>query len=178
MINLKTKLYLFKIEIMIETTKLEDNKTVVFKSPIQGTDVLVRTGNNKKSLSFFQAVLRSCSKKYGSMSTEDKITFLENFQKDITSKVDCKTWEKINGMTSKLSFKEITNDILLNCYLFLEDNPKAKGKSKWSEEELEVVTNTLKKYKTLALKSIRHFLSSKHSIEISEGVLGKMRREL
>jgi DNA mismatch repair protein MutS len=55
---------------------------------------------------------------------------------------------------------------------------KAKGKSKWSEEELEVVTDTLKKYKTLALKSIRHFLSSKHSIEISEGVLGKMRREL
>ena len=129
MINLKTKLYLFKFEIMIETTKLEDNKTVVFKSPIQGTDVLVRTGNNKKSLSFFQAVLRSCSKKYSSMSTEDKIKFLENFQKDITSKVDCKTWEKINGMTSKLSFKEITNDILLNCYLFLEDNPKAKGKS-------------------------------------------------
>jgi transposase len=55
---------------------------------------------------------------------------------------------------------------------------QSKAKSKWSEEELEVITETLKKYKTLALKSIRHFLSSKHSIEISEGVLGKMRREL
>jgi DNA mismatch repair protein MutS len=56
---------------------------------------------------------------------------------------------------------------------------KGKGtKSKWSDEELEIVTATLKKSKTLALKSIRHYLSSKHSIEISETVLSKMRREL
>lgn len=55
---------------------------------------------------------------------------------------------------------------------------KQKTKSKWSEEELELITNTLKKYKTLALKSVRHYLSSKHSIEISEGVLSKIRRDL
>jgi DNA mismatch repair protein MutS len=55
---------------------------------------------------------------------------------------------------------------------------KLKSKSKWTDEELEIVISILKRYKTLALKSIRHFLSSKHSIEISEGVLGKMRREL
>jgi DNA mismatch repair protein MutS len=60
----------------------------------------------------------------------------------------------------------------------IETSVKPKGKSKWTIEELEIVTNILKRYKSLALKSIRHFLSSKHSIEISEGVLGKMRREL
>lgn len=58
------------------------------------------------------------------------------------------------------------------------ETTKLKGKSKWSNEELEIITSILKRYKTLALKSIRHFLSSKHSIEISEGVLSKMRREL
>ena len=57
------------------------------------------------------------------------------------------------------------------------DSPIKKG-GKWTEEELETVKSTLKKYTSLSLKSIRAQLSSKHSIEISETMLGKMRREL
>jgi DNA mismatch repair protein MutS len=57
------------------------------------------------------------------------------------------------------------------------DSPIKKG-VKWTEEELETVKSTLKKYTSLSLKSIRAQLSSKHSIEISETMLGKMRREL
>jgi DNA mismatch repair protein MutS len=57
------------------------------------------------------------------------------------------------------------------------DLPIKKG-GKWTEEELETVKSTLKKYTSLSLKSIRAQLSSKHSIEISETMLGKMRREL
>lgn len=54
---------------------------------------------------------------------------------------------------------------------------KQNKKSKWSDEELETIMDTLKKYSTLSLKSIRANLSSKYGIEISEAVLGKMRRE-
>jgi len=53
--------------------------------------------------------------------------------------------------------------------------PKKKGK--WTEEEWETITSTLKKYSSLSLKSIRAMLSSKHEIEISEAVLGKARKE-
>jgi DNA mismatch repair protein MutS len=53
-----------------------------------------------------------------------------------------------------------------------------KKKSKWTQEEQETIVNTLKKYSTLSLKSLRAQLSSKHEIDISEAVLGKMRKEL
>jgi transposase len=55
---------------------------------------------------------------------------------------------------------------------------KTQKKSKWSDEQLETIVDTLRKYSTLSLKSLRAHLSSKHEIEISEAVLGKMRKEL
>jgi DNA mismatch repair protein MutS len=51
-------------------------------------------------------------------------------------------------------------------------------KSKWSDEEYNTIVNTLKKYSTLSLKSIRANLSSKHDINISETILGRIRKEL
>lgn len=55
---------------------------------------------------------------------------------------------------------------------------KKQKKSKWSEDQLKTIVDTLRKYSTLSLKSLRAHLSSKHEIEISEVVLGKMRKEL
>jgi DNA mismatch repair protein MutS len=54
---------------------------------------------------------------------------------------------------------------------------KAK-KGKWSEDELETITKTLKTYTSLSLKVMKGLLQSKHEIDISEGVLSKMRKEL
>jgi DNA mismatch repair protein MutS len=59
-----------------------------------------------------------------------------------------------------------------------KEEAKSQKKSKWSDEEREIIMDTLRKYSTLSLKSIRYNLSSKHEIEISETVLGKMRKEL
>ena len=50
-------------------------------------------------------------------------------------------------------------------------------KSKWSTEDLKTIMDTLQKYSKMSLKSLRAYLSSKHEIEISEVMLGKMRRE-
>jgi len=55
---------------------------------------------------------------------------------------------------------------------------KSQKKSKWSNEENQTIVDTLRKYSTLSLKSLRAHLSSKHEIEISEAILGKMRKEL
>lgn len=60
----------------------------------------------------------------------------------------------------------------------VDSEKKSSKKSKWSDEERQTIVDTLRKYSTLSLKSIRANLSSKHEIEISEAVLGKMRKEL
>ena len=51
-------------------------------------------------------------------------------------------------------------------------------KGKWSEEEHEIIVNTLRKCSTLSLKTIEAHLSSKHDIRISVSALGKIRKEL
>ena len=51
-------------------------------------------------------------------------------------------------------------------------------KAKWQDEELETIMNTLRTYSSLSLKSIKAHLNSKHDIDISESMLGKMRRDL
>ena len=48
--------------------------------------------------------------------------------------------------------------------------------SKWSEEETKIIMDTLEKYSKLSLKALRAHLSSKHEIDISEGVLSKFRK--
>jgi hypothetical protein len=55
------------------------------------------------------------------------------------------------------------------------EKPVKKGK--WSKEEMETITDTLRMYASLSLKAIRAYLHSKHEIDISEGVLGKLRKE-
>lgn len=56
-------------------------------------------------------------------------------------------------------------------------SPMAKKKEKWSEEEMKTVKETLQKYSSLSLRAIRAYLESKHSIEMSETVLARVKRE-
>jgi DNA mismatch repair protein MutS len=56
------------------------------------------------------------------------------------------------------------------------EKPVKKGK--WSKEEMETITDTLHMYASLSLKAIRAYLHSKHEIDVSEGVLGKLKKEL
>ena len=51
-------------------------------------------------------------------------------------------------------------------------------KSKWTEEEQQIIMDTLRKYTSLSLKALRSLLESRHEIQISEAILGKMRREI
>lgn len=55
--------------------------------------------------------------------------------------------------------------------------PGAKKHGKWTDEEIETVRTTLRMYSSLSLKSIRAYLSSTYAIEISEGVLARIRKE-
>ena len=55
---------------------------------------------------------------------------------------------------------------------------KSPKKGKWSDEELEIIMNTLRTYSSLSMKSIKAYLNSKYSIEISESILGKFKKDL
>jgi DNA mismatch repair protein MutS len=51
-------------------------------------------------------------------------------------------------------------------------------KGKWTEEELETMKKTLRTFSSLSLKSVRAHLHAKYDIDVSEGILGKMRKEM
>ena len=51
-------------------------------------------------------------------------------------------------------------------------------KSKWTEEEWKTMTDTLRQYPSLSLKSIRAHLDAKENIQVSESVLRTLRKEL
>ena len=53
--------------------------------------------------------------------------------------------------------------------------PPAKGK--WSVEERQTIMDTLRTYSSMSFKSLRAMLDAKYDIQISETMLGKMRRE-
>ena len=58
----------------------------------------------------------------------------------------------------------------------LDKEQKKAKKGKWTEEEMETITNALCMYSSLSLKAIRTHLYSKHEIDISETALGKIKK--
>ena len=50
------------------------------------------------------------------------------------------------------------------------------GTSKWSDEEKQIIVNTLRKQPNAPLKRILHQLEEEHGIKISEGTLRKYRQ--
>ena len=64
---------------------LNNNKTVVFNSPIEGDDCLVRIGN--KNSSFLHAFLNAYSLKYTSMDDKEKIDFGKYIETKLTKKL-------------------------------------------------------------------------------------------
>lgn len=104
------------------------NKTVVFWSPIEGEDVLVRTGTMKEGNSFFHAILYACSKDYIDMEKSDRKKFVKRLRASMMGKIDKESWEEIGGgIIAKIPFQENVINILINFYLFVDNDNKAKG---------------------------------------------------
>lgn len=81
---------------------LPTNKTVVFYSPIEGKDVLVRTGNDSDLL---HCVLSSYSKKFLFMSQEKK----EKALKKLKVKLDVQDKNKVNTTDLRAFYTSIKN---------------------------------------------------------------------
>jgi len=86
--------------------------------------------------------------------------------------------DKVHEDNITIGEKQMTSDGPIRVIHMEKEPGKKMKKGKWSEEEHETIVSTLQKYTALSLKSIKGLLYSKHAIEISEGILGKIRKEI
>ena len=107
------------------------NKTVVFNSPMEGDDVLVRTGTITEGSSFFHALLHSYSNEYVAMNKKERMQFVRRLRGSMAGKIDMDSWEEmVGGLIAKISLKEIIHIVLYNFNLFLlEQDEKVRGRA-------------------------------------------------
>jgi hypothetical protein len=109
---------------------LHVNKTVVFYSPLEGKDVLVKTGTiSEGSLFFSRYSLYAYSNNYVSMNIEGRMKFVKRLRESISQKVDKLTWENLFWLVAKIQFQENVNTILSNFYKHIINEKTYK--SKW-----------------------------------------------
>jgi hypothetical protein len=111
-------------------TILPVNKTVVFYSPIEGKDVLVRTGTIAEGSCFFHALLHAYSKDYVSMNSGGRMKFVKRLRSSIARKIDKGRWESLsNGLIAKIPFQENVNNILSDFYRYITRGGSGRTKS-------------------------------------------------
>jgi hypothetical protein len=120
-------------------TVLQENKTLVFYSPIEGRDVLVRTGITENN-SVIHAILYTYSKDYILLSKKDREKYVDKLIDSLSDKINKKRWEEIsNGIVVQLPFEENIKSIISTIYKYID------------KQEEEVLKN--KKIKDLIVKA-------------------------
>ena len=110
--------------------KLPVNKSVVFYSPVEGEDVLVRTGTIGEGSCLFHALLHAYSKDYATMDRKGRMKFVFRLRASMAGKVDKESWEEMGkGVISKVPFQENVCEILENFYSFVQKKDKVRGRS-------------------------------------------------
>jgi hypothetical protein len=102
------------------------NKTVVFYSPLEGDDVLVRTGTIEDG-SLFHSLLHAYSKDYTIMNRRDRIKFVRRLKASLVGNTDRENW--INTFVTLEPLNKNVITILTNFYNYLETSSDIKGRS-------------------------------------------------
>ena len=80
------------------------------------------------------------------------------------------------------SASSLSSSLSSSTSSFLSVSPRSGSSAistgKWTTEEREAIINTLHTYSSMSLKALRARLDAKHGIQISETMLGKMRKEI
>ena len=93
------------------------DKTFVFYSPIEGDDVLVRTGTIRDGSCCYHAVLHAYSRDYVRMDKKERARFVRKLRASLASKMDRSRWEKISGgLVAKISYQENVSRLLTDFY--------------------------------------------------------------
>ena len=138
---------------------LNSNKTVVFNSPIEGDDCLVRFGNINSS--FLHAFLNAYSLKYTSLNDKDKIDFANYISKKMMKNI-------INICKEDENFLEIFNilclDLLSEFYNNVVNSEKINDENKIIKKLLDIDVYKLifdlipfeSKFKKLFIESLKN----------------------
>lgn len=112
------------------------NKTVVFYSPIQGKNTLVRTGTIPDGSCFYHSLLHAYSRDYIFMNTSERSRYVSDLRRVMGKKIDKETWSKLsNGMISLIPYQENVLDCLSDLYRYVIDQkyPKTRVGRKFVE---------------------------------------------
>ena len=114
---------------MAQTTTIEPeslqmlpvNKTVVFCSPLESKEVLVRTGTIGEGSCLFHALLHAYSKDYVTMHRQDRMKFVRRLRASMAGQVTQASWEQLgNGVISMVPFQENVLQLATDFYSYLK----------------------------------------------------------
>lgn len=107
--------------------KLPVNKTIVFFSPVEGRDVLVRTGTITDSACFFHSLLHASSREYVRMDEKGRVKMVKKLKKSLNDKLSESRWEAAStDLVTQLPFQETVSDILIDFYDYIIDSKPGK----------------------------------------------------
>ena len=118
------------------------NKSVVFYSPVEGEDVLVRTGTIGEGSCLFHSLLHAYSKDYATMDRKGRMKFVIRLRASMAGKVNPQSWEEMGGgVISKVPYQENVREILDNFYRFVQSDGESKVRGRSSRRVMKKLTN-------------------------------------
>jgi hypothetical protein len=106
------------------------NKTVVFCSPLEGEDAMVRTGTTGDGSCMFHAVLHACSKSYVNSDKVGRSKFVRQLRASITGDMDEEKWQSLGGgLIAKLPFQEALTTNIRSFFSMCKSGEAPSGKS-------------------------------------------------
>jgi hypothetical protein len=147
---------------------LDKNKTVVFYSPLDSNDVLVRTGTMEASNSILHAISHAYSRDYVKMSSQDRKLFVKKLKNNLQNSESSTVQD--SKKTLKIAF-DFWDNIPKNKKCELRETRKLVGtviNSETDEEVFKIICEIINKKD---LENI--FKNLNKSLEISELSLNK-----
>lgn len=103
------------------------NKTVVFYSPVEGQDVLVRTGVMGNDDSFLHALLHAHSKEYVQEEETEREKLVTKLKLNLMDKLDKKQWDREStSLSVQLLFQNLIKDVLVDFYSSVKNEKAGK----------------------------------------------------
>jgi hypothetical protein len=105
------------------------NKTVVFYSPVEGDNTMVRTGTSGDGSCMFHSVLHAYSKEYVSSDRNGRSKIVRQLRASMAGNIDEYTWQDLGGgLIAKIPFQETFLRHLTAFYSFVNNERVSKSR--------------------------------------------------
>jgi hypothetical protein len=102
-----------------QTTMIGVDDTVIFCSPLQASDTLVRTGTCAEGSCLYHSVLRASDTRYSSLGFEDRLDMVDDLRKSLAVRVSMREWKALgDGQVARLAFEERISYLLPRVYRY------------------------------------------------------------